>query len=59
MAAFTHLPVDERGGRFNRNFGIYYCAADEAVASLDSRTITSFSIPKPPDSLTQTARRIL
>ena len=32
MAAFTHLPVDGRGGRFNRDFGIYYCAADEAVA---------------------------
>lgn len=32
MAAFTHPPVDGRGGRFNRDFGIYYCAADEAVA---------------------------
>lgn len=28
MAAFTHPPVDGRGGRFNRDFGIYYCAAD-------------------------------
>jgi len=32
MAAFTHPPVDGRGGRFNRDFGIYYCAPDEAVA---------------------------
>ncbi|RLQ20230.1 RES domain-containing protein [Seongchinamella sediminis] len=36
MAAFTHPPVDGRGGRFNRNFGIYYCAADEAVAIAES-----------------------
>jgi len=27
MAAFTHPPVDGRGGRFNRDFGIYCCAA--------------------------------
>ena len=32
MAAFTHPPVDGRGGRFNRDFGIYYCAPHEAVA---------------------------
>lgn len=32
MASFTHPPVDGRGGRFNRDFGIYYCTADEAVA---------------------------
>ena len=32
MAAFTHLPVDGRGGRFNLDFGIYYCASDETVA---------------------------
>jgi hypothetical protein len=32
MAAFTHPPVEGRGGRFNRDFGIYYCAPDEAVA---------------------------
>ncbi len=32
MAAFTHPPVDGRGGRFNRDFGVYYCAPDEAVA---------------------------
>jgi len=31
MAALTDRPV-ERGGRLNRDFGIYYCAADEAVA---------------------------
>jgi len=36
MAAFTHPPVDGRGGRFNRNFGIYYCATDEAVAIAES-----------------------
>jgi hypothetical protein len=32
MAAFTHPPLDGRGGRFNRDFGIYYSAPDEAVA---------------------------
>lgn len=31
MAAFTHPPVDGRGGRFNRNFGIYYCSPEERV----------------------------
>ena len=36
MAAFTHPPVDGRGGRFNRDFGIYYCAPDEAVAVAES-----------------------
>ena len=36
MAAFTHPPVDGRGGRFNRDFGIYYCASDEAVAIAES-----------------------
>jgi len=36
MAAFTHLPVDGRGGRFNRDFGIYYCAANEAIAIAES-----------------------
>ena len=36
MAAFTHPPVDGCGGRFNRDFGIYYCAADEAVAITES-----------------------
>lgn len=36
MAAFTHPPVDGRGGRFNLDFGIYYCAADEAVAIAES-----------------------
>lgn len=36
MAAFTHPPVDGRGGRFNRDFGIYYCAAQEAVAIAES-----------------------
>ncbi|MCB1690153.1 MAG: RES family NAD+ phosphorylase [Halioglobus sp.] len=36
MAAFTHPPVDARGGRFNRDFGLYYCTADEAVAIAES-----------------------
>lgn len=36
MAAFTHPPVDGRGGRFNRDFGIYYCAADEQIAIAES-----------------------
>lgn len=36
MAAFTHPPVDGRGGRFNRDFGIYYCAGDETVAIAES-----------------------
>lgn len=36
MAAFTHPPVDGRGGRFNRDFGVYYCAADEAVSIAES-----------------------
>ena len=36
MAAFTHPPVDGRGGRFNRDFGLYYCAAEEAVAIAES-----------------------
>lgn len=36
MAAFTHPPVDGRGGRFNRDFGTYYCAADEPVVIAES-----------------------
>lgn len=36
MAAFTHPPVDGRGGRFNRDFGIYYCTADESIAVAES-----------------------
>ena len=36
MAAFTHPPVDGRGGRFNRDFGIYYCSTDESVAIAES-----------------------
>lgn len=36
MAAFTHPPVDDRGGRFNRDFGIYYCSTDESVAIAES-----------------------
>ncbi len=36
MAAFTHPPVDGHGGRFNRDFGVYYSAAEEAVAIAES-----------------------
>lgn len=36
MAAFTHPPVDGRGGRFNRDFGMYYCTTDESVAIAES-----------------------
>lgn len=32
MAAFTHPPKEGQGGRFNRDFGIYYCAPDERTA---------------------------
>jgi len=37
MAAFTHTPVDGRGGRFNKDFGIYYCSPTESVAVAESR----------------------
>ncbi len=36
MASFTHPPVDGRGGRFNKDFGIYYCSDEEAVATAES-----------------------
>jgi hypothetical protein len=36
MAAFTHPPADARGGRFNRDFGLYYCSPDESVAIAES-----------------------
>lgn len=36
MAAFTHPPVEGCGGRFNRDFGIYYCTDEEAVAIAES-----------------------
>ncbi len=32
MAAFTHLPAAGQGGRFNENFGVYYCAPEETTA---------------------------
>ena len=32
MAPFTHPPQEGQGGRFNKDFGIYYCAFDESVA---------------------------
>lgn len=32
MAAFTHPPQKGQGGRFNKDFGIYYCALNEIVA---------------------------
>ncbi len=36
MAAFTHPPVDGRGGRFNRDFGMFYCSSDEKVSVAES-----------------------
>ena len=36
MAAFTHLPVDGRGGRFNRDFGMYYCSSDRSICVAES-----------------------
>lgn len=36
MAAFTHPPVDGRGGRFNLDFGVYCCSSDEKVAVAES-----------------------
>ncbi len=36
MAAFTHPPVDGRGGRFNKDFGVYYCSPAEAVSIAES-----------------------
>ena len=36
MAAFTHPPVDGHGGRFNRDFGMYYCSSDENVSLAES-----------------------
>ncbi len=32
MAAFTHRPKTGQGGRFNADFGTYYCASEEATA---------------------------
>lgn len=32
MAPFTHPPRDGQGGRFNRDFGIFYCTPDKEVA---------------------------
>ncbi len=36
MAPFTHPPVDGRGGRFNRDFGMNYCSGDEKVSVSES-----------------------
>jgi len=36
MAAFTHPPKDGRGGRFNLDFGMFYCSAKEAVSIAES-----------------------
>lgn len=51
MAAFTHPPVDGRGGRFNKDFGVYYCSPDESVAIAESsfhraRFLREFRIEK-------------
>lgn len=32
MAAFTHPPKPGQGGRFNRDFGVYYCAPEQDTA---------------------------
>jgi hypothetical protein len=32
MAPFTHAPVFGNGGRFNRDFGVFYCALQEHIA---------------------------
>ena len=32
MAAFTHRPKPGQGGRFNADFGTFYCTPDEATA---------------------------
>lgn len=36
MAAFTHPPVDGGGGRFNRDFGVFYCSPSIAVCTAES-----------------------
>ncbi len=36
MAAFTHPPVDGIGGRFNRDFGVFYCSPSVAVCTAES-----------------------
>lgn len=36
MSAFTHPPVDGRGGRFNRDFGVFYCSPSLAVCTAES-----------------------
>tara|TARA_Y100001972_G_scaffold82164_1_gene99963 strand:- start:2297 stop:2980 length:684 start_codon:yes stop_codon:yes gene_type:complete len=37
MAPFTHPPQPGRGGRFNREFGMFYCADSEHVAIAETR----------------------
>lgn len=32
MSPFTHPPVDSTGGRFNRDFGVYYCSPCQQTA---------------------------
>jgi len=36
MAAFAHPPVQGQGGRFNDQFGVFYCAPDVSVATAES-----------------------
>lgn len=31
-AAFSHVPTPTQGGRFNRDFAVYYCAIEEVTA---------------------------
>lgn len=37
MAPFTHPPREGGGGRFNRGFGMFYCADSEHVAIAETR----------------------
>lgn len=37
MAAFTHSKVDTAGGRFDRGFGVYYCARELNTAIQETR----------------------
>lgn len=36
MSAFTHPPVDGSGGRFNLDFGVFYCSPSLAVCIAES-----------------------
>lgn len=59
MAAFTHPPVDGRGGRFNRDFGIYYCALDESVAIAESAFHRARFLRESTDEKTELEMRVI